>query len=477
MLSLLQNHNWLRRALLCALFFIIIILLYYPTMASLPFWDDWYFIFKSWTLKNVSPLEYWKWGDHRRSWPVFYSLMSILYKSWGTKFVYYHLLSAILQVLNSLLIYKVLKEFNSPYRLWLALIYMVHPVHFFTVTWIIQIKTLFAIAFFLLAVLFFLKRDNKINYILSILFFALSLLAKSIFSPLILLMPFSKMRKAFTPFVIIGLYSICLTLWNTHLKSPQSPQASNQYRYFFQKKNLNPISFVSIKTRPAPRIEEKFENPLAKISVSIANLSKYIVFSFYPWKTLLIQPMTTLNDTYSDMAIHFVILLLFSTIVLYFYSVQDWIFVLSAFSFFLLLAPLCGGIFIPIFHYSNFVDYWLSAPLLAVILCISRVKNTKIMTPILIVFAIFLSVKTFNLSREMPSAETMITTSIKASPDNPLIQMILAKQYFYEGKYVESNSMFLRIKKNYSLEREKIDKEIDLNLKRLNGDFVDDQTL
>ncbi|WP_133566663.1 hypothetical protein [Bacteriovorax stolpii] len=277
--------------------------------------------------------------------------------------------------------------------------------------------------------------------------------------------------------MIIALYSISLTLWSSHLKSPQTALVKNHYQYYLIKKSTSPMVFATGPVRPAPIPQEKYENPMAKVSLSMANLTKYVVFSFYPWKTLLVHPMTTLNDSYTDFAINFIVILLIATTILFYYSINDTLFLYSSASYLLLILPLCGAIYIPIFHYSNFVDYWLSAPLIAFVFCLSRITQKKILLPLLTFMICFMTIKTFSNARKMKTPNEMISLSIESSPKNPLIQMMLAKQFFYEGNFVESNSILLKIKKDYSLEKEKIDNEIELNLKKMNGEFVDDQTL
>ena len=181
-----KNKIALKNLLILLLFLTVSIIIYFPTLKSDPLWDDWVFLFKSWPIKHVQSWEYWVWGIHRRSWPVFFTTISLMYKAWGDNFLYYHLTSIVLHSFNGYLLYKCLKKLGGSNVLVISLLYLVHPLNFYTVSWIIQIKTLLCIFFFLISLNLFLdhlKNNSQYQYWLSVIMFGMSLLSKSAFAP------------------------------------------------------------------------------------------------------------------------------------------------------------------------------------------------------------------------------------------------------------------------------------------------------
>ncbi len=95
----------------------------------------------------------------------------------------YHFVNIFFHVLNSLLvfyfIYELLKDINM--ALIVALLFGLHPMHVESVAWIAELKDVQYACFFLLSLIFYLKfirQHKQQQYILSLIFFLLSLLSK-----------------------------------------------------------------------------------------------------------------------------------------------------------------------------------------------------------------------------------------------------------------------------------------------------------
>ena len=476
----LKNKDVLKSYTVLLFFVVVTLVIYFPTLSSAPLWDDWIFIFKSWTLQNASPLQFWQWGEYRRSWPMFYTTISYMYKFWGLQYFNYHLASVVLHALNSFLIFRILKKIRGSNSFLISLLYLVHPLHFYSVVWIIQIKTLMSILFFLMAFDFFLKNESvasRKSYVLSILFFALSLLSKASFAPLILLMPFYKNKIKMIPYVIACIYAIGLTMWSSHLKNFTTVVRIPDFIISNLSAEVAPLAQVKIpEMRPLATLTPEIVVPFEGIPLMFNNLAKYIAFSIYPWKTLLVHPTTVVKFSYAEIV----------TCMLTFY-VLAWIFMqywknkslipMAGLSFFLItILPLCGALHIPIFHYSNFVEYWLSVPVLGLLLCLSFVRH-YLMKYVLIGFILVLSLKNYNVARKNSDSVTMITNSSAASPENPLIKLILATHYTFEKKYSLANKVLINVLKTSKMDKEKIELKMDLNVRRMTGERIDDTTL
>lgn len=466
-----ENRRTVYVSALLIIFFLVGLVLYAPVLHGQPLWDDWFFIFKSWTLNHASPFDFWKWGEFRRSWPVFYSILSVMLKIWKEDVFYYHLFSLTLHALNTFLFYKILQKLGRGYSLLLSAIYLVHPLHFFTIVWIVQLKTLLASFFFLLSLNLYIKEQRTlISYIASIVFFAFSLLSKSVFAPLIILMPFlKKERVRLIPFMVIGLYSIGLTAWSSFLSRLLAlvPRTFLAEAYALEKAS-NLISNSS-------SLSEKWND----LVLAAVNFSKYLAYTVYPWDNLLVHPSTQVDGSIWQLVGVYLSFFVLAFILMTLYRKKDFVGLTGIIFFIISLVPLCGMIPIPIFHYSNFVEYWLSVPFLGLLLALSRFETKLNWVLFGCAMVVFYTGITFTSARKQSGAVQMITRSMEKSPDNELIELILAKHYFHTKEYAKSNSILIKVKKRqmYMENKDKIEVDIQENLKGMRGEKVNEYTL
>jgi hypothetical protein len=470
MQQFLKKKIALKNILILLLFLTVSLVIYFPTLKSNPLWDDWVFLFKSWPIKNVESWEYWVWGIHRRSWPVFFTTISLMYKAWGDNFLYYHLTSVLLHSCNGFLIYKILKKLGGANSFLLALLYLIHPLNFFTVSWIIQLKTIMCIFFFLISLDFFLdhlKDGSKYRYWISVIFFALSLLSKSAFAPIALIMVFYKDKVKMVPYLVICIYAVLLTTWTTHVK--EFVQDTKITSYFISsvvaEENLNRSVKFEPMTRKLGPPRKRDKDPFSGVALSLNNLTNYVTYIFYPSENLLVHSPTPITYSYQELlaalfTCYIIIFLLFK-----YYETKQ-INSLIGLTFFLItLLPLCGALFIPIFNYSNFVEYWLSVPVLGLLLCFSMLKIPQLYAKSFLIIGIcFFTYKVSASSRNTPDPVSMIEKSMNASPDNILIKLILTRHYTFEGDYEKSNKILLKLR-NDPMFNKNIDSDITENLK------------
>ena len=454
MQQFLKNKIGLKNLLIMLSFLAVTLAIYYPTLKSDPLWDDWVFLFESWPMKNVNPLEYWVWGIHRRSWPVFFTTISLMYKAWGDNTFYYHLTSILLHSCNGFLIYRVLKKLGGANAFLIALLYLVHPLNFFTVSWIIQLKTLMCIFFFLISLELFLnhlKDGSKYRYWISVLFFGLSLLSKSAFAPIGLMMVFYKDRAKMVPYLLICVYSVLLTSWTTHVKGfVQDVQVAS---YFISpvvaEENFSKIEQVVPRTRKLGPLLKRARDPLNGLALSFNNLTRYSLYVFYPSENLLVHPPTQVHYSYKEMLAALILVFIIIFLFFKFYETKMINSLLGLIFFIIALVPLCGTFNIPIFKYSNYVEYWLSVPFLGLLVCISMLKfNQLYIKSLLIVSICFFTYKTSISSLSTPGPVSMIEKYIKSYPDSILTKLILARHYTFKEEYEKSNEILLKERNN-----------------------------
>lgn len=174
------------------IFALVLFGIYFQSLFSPPFGDDYGFIFKSAAITEApNPFIYWFSNtSNDRSWPLTYSIFWCLFKFFGHNFFLYKLTNLIFHFLNTILLVRILKRLAIPHGVLIAFLYAIHPVNAESIVWIFQLKTVLSVTFFLISYELFLNfiERNTFWFIgLSLLFFTLSLLTKitAILAPLI----------------------------------------------------------------------------------------------------------------------------------------------------------------------------------------------------------------------------------------------------------------------------------------------------
>jgi hypothetical protein len=171
-----------------------------------PLWDDWYFIFQRYTSNlELSHGAFWR----HHIWPFFDSLTFAFYGLARAEVLWWHLLNFSLHVLNSWLLYQLVKSWRPPWAFALAVLFAFHPLNALSVAWIIQLKTVLATCFVLLSILYW----QRAAYAPSVLFYALSLVTKSLALPLPWLALVLLRRRVWNLKILPFLFLSLLSAW------------------------------------------------------------------------------------------------------------------------------------------------------------------------------------------------------------------------------------------------------------------------
>jgi tetratricopeptide (TPR) repeat protein len=113
----------------------------------------------------------------------------------------FHLVNLLLHIVNTLLLFAVLKRMTG--ALWqsafVAALFALHPMHVESVAWISERKDVLSTFFWLLTMLAYtqyVKKPGIVQYLLTLLFFALGLMAK----PMLVTLPFVLLLLDYWPF-------------------------------------------------------------------------------------------------------------------------------------------------------------------------------------------------------------------------------------------------------------------------------------
>ncbi len=116
-------------------------------------------------------------------WPLVYTTFWLEHKLWGFDPTGYHIVNVLLHLVNTLLLWHLLRRLAVPGAWVVAAVFAVHPLHVESVAWIIERKDVLSGLFYLGAVLAwlrFVEQPNPRWYVGSLVLYAAGLLSKSI---------------------------------------------------------------------------------------------------------------------------------------------------------------------------------------------------------------------------------------------------------------------------------------------------------
>lgn len=165
------------------LLLVVTLLAYIPALRAGFVWDDRSMLTGNEFLKSAHGLaSVWLGPGTLDYLPLTYTLLGIEWHVWGANPSGYHLVNILLHATNAFLLWRVLEQLKVTGSWWIALIFAIHPVNAASVAWIAEIKNVLSMAFYLLALLLFLKSEKPGRrglFALSAGAFLLALLSKA----------------------------------------------------------------------------------------------------------------------------------------------------------------------------------------------------------------------------------------------------------------------------------------------------------
>lgn len=157
--SVHRSTSLLRRWGAAVLLLVLTCLAYAPSVRNGFIWDDDSYVTEQVTLRSLHGL--WRiWIEAQaipQYYPVTFTSLWIDYQLWGLNPLGYHVENVLLHVLNAILLWRILLFLGIPAAWWAAAVFALHPVHVESVEWITERKNTLSGAFYLAALLVYLR--------------------------------------------------------------------------------------------------------------------------------------------------------------------------------------------------------------------------------------------------------------------------------------------------------------------------------
>jgi tetratricopeptide (TPR) repeat protein len=255
------------------------VLAYLPAINGGFVWDDDATLTNNPLIKASGGLfRFWCTTEPKDYWPVTYSALWLEWRLWGMHALGYHATNLTLHVVESVLLWAILRRLRIPGALLAAFIFAVHPVNVESVAWIAQQKTLLAMLFFLASIYCFLMTDPAVPagsgrlyrcgagkwYWLSLVTFALGMASKGSIAmlPVALLGLVAWRRRlrvgdimAILPFFVISAVLVVVNIWfqrhgvNTPIRNASPAErilGAGAAIWFYLFKAVLPINLIPI---------------------------------------------------------------------------------------------------------------------------------------------------------------------------------------------------------------------------------------
>jgi protein O-mannosyl-transferase len=145
-------------ALIAALGFLV----YFPSLSGGFVMDDDQLLTNNIPVKSPDGLyQFWCTNKPVDYWPATNTTFWLEWRLWDMRSTGYHVTNLILHIVESLLIWLILRKLIIPGAFWAAIIFAVHPVNVEATAWIAQRKDMTAMLFFLLSILWYVKELSQ----------------------------------------------------------------------------------------------------------------------------------------------------------------------------------------------------------------------------------------------------------------------------------------------------------------------------
>ena len=246
-----------------------------------------------------------------------------------------HLVSLFLHVVNTLLLFAVLRKMTG--ALWpsafVAALFAVHPMHVESVAWIAERKDVLSTLFLLLtlaAYVGYVKRPSVFRYLISLVLFAIGLMAK----PMLVTLPFVLLLLDYWPLKRFSIADCQLPIE----KNPKSKIQNLKFTQSFWRLIIEKVPFfaLSMVSSVITFIVQKVSGAVININAlplqdrvanAIVSYMRYIGKMVWPQNLAVFYPFDIGNFTYLQITLCAILLLVISIFVIGFGRKQKYLLV------------------------------------------------------------------------------------------------------------------------------------------------------
>lgn len=415
-----------------------VIIVYLPAIKNgLLNWDDNIYVTGNNVIKSIGNVSTFfssfYFGNYH---PLTMFSYSIIYYFSELNPLLYHYVNIIFHVLNTLLVFYLIKELfkNIILALIVALLFGLHPMHVESVAWISELKNVQYTFFFLISGIYYLKsiRQSKPSfYIISVLFFVLSLLSKG---------------QAVTLFLVILLIDYL-----------------EREKILTKLKDKIPFLILSLLFGIIAVVAQKSENTISnftdisffeQIAISCYSFIMYILKTVFPFNLSAFYPYPTLINGNIPVEYWAAVLVIPLTIYLIIFSFKKDKIVFFGFMFFitnifllLQLIPVGNCIMADRYNYIPSIGLFIIIAYLFVYYY-SKTKRKFLFVSLLSIYLIFLSVFTNNQTKKWKDDLTLWDNVLNIYPNIPSALVLRGFAYNERGDY---NKALIDLNKSISI--------------------------
>jgi protein O-mannosyl-transferase len=154
-----NSSIWLHQLLSAVGLLALCIAAYWPLYHAGYVWDDDVWLTNNGIVQHWSGLWYIWFVPHASTqyYPLIYTAFLLQFKMWGLNPLGYHLINIVLQAINAILLWRILRRLKLKGAWIVAAVFAIHPVQVETVGWITEQKNLLSGLFYFSAILFWLR--------------------------------------------------------------------------------------------------------------------------------------------------------------------------------------------------------------------------------------------------------------------------------------------------------------------------------
>ena len=366
--------------------------------------------------------------------PLFPATLSILWVLGNGQPFLFHLFQISLHVVNSLLVFLLLKRFfKKPLALFLSLLFLIHPMNVEAVSYASAIQDVLFLFFGLFALYIFIKRQEK-KY-------------TKYFTGILILFSLLSKETGIIFLIIIPLYALFFS--PKKIKESVLISTSVFLLYVFLRFGVAHIFFNELKSTPIMTLS------LPERLLSIPKIIFFYIKTFlFPVRLIMFQDWTVRRISLQDLFIPISIDLFFAgTLVIIGRKLYKHNEKFKIFLFFCLWFLVGIGIHLQIIPLDQTVsDRWFYFPMIGLLgimgISFSSFKSLekKNLQPVIIFFCFllltFLSARTFIRSFDWRSDSILIKHDAKLNPDSYQIQDSLGAIYYRENNLPDSEKHY-----------------------------------